>query len=390
MLAVVLPLVAIVVALVSWLLPRRRREERRQEQFAATRAQLREQRAHLTRAALERSPHRLPDGLPLLGHAHWVPAKPLPLHTVNLRWAEPSPSVDDAREQASKVVALRRGSASMSYSAATASFDPPSSFFNGPSYRLLAVEAAHQQVTLDMGTCHYFDAFDTTEIIGFETALGGGTSYRSWLGSPFDFARRAAIPGVSTLTLTRDGAADGLQFFMHERDSRNVGTAQNAFHVIPAGEFQPIDVSPIALRRDLDLWSTICREYAEEFLGHPESSGRSGWEIDWTSEEPYASLSRARSDGSLTVWFLGVGLDPLTWKPEILTACVFEHDLFERVFAGMKKSNDEGLVLSRQRFDDANVRAYLDEGRTLPAGAACLSLAWQHREQLATQRPSMP
>jgi hypothetical protein len=123
--------------------------------------------------------------------------------------------------------------------------------------------------------------------------------------------------GVSTLSLRVDrGSAS---FFMHERGSDSVGLAANTFHVLPAGEFQPIDVSPVSIDRGLDLWSTMCREYAEELLGHQDSAGRSGWSIDWEAEQPYCSLNDARAKGSVVPWFLGIGFDPLSWKPERLS-----------------------------------------------------------------------
>ena len=378
-LGVLLAAVGVLVALPAW---RQRRETVSRERFVTARELLRAERAGLSAEQFRRAAPQqiLADGIPLLGPAGWMPSRPVSLEQVQLRWVHEGPPIEDARQRARKLLPYREGHQRFnSFSDAVVALDAPTSFFNGRSYRLLGVSVDHGVPTLSMSVCDYFDAYDTGEVLGFEAALGE-SGYRNWLRDPFAFGIRAAVPGVSTLTLRRDGP--NLGFIMHYRGARSVGVAEGTYHVAPAGEFQPIDISPVSLRRDFDLWSTICREYAEEFLGCEESAGRSGYEIDWSQEEPYRSLTSSRAAGELSVWFLGVGLDPLTWKPEILTACVIDAPVFDSVFADLVRKNLEGTMVSLAPFDDVTISTYLDDGRTLAAGKACLALARQHRDLL--------
>jgi hypothetical protein len=81
-------------------------------------------------------------------------------------------------------------------------------------------------------------------------------------------------------------------------------------------------------------------------------------------------------------------MDPLTWKQEILTVAIFEPEVFDTIFQNIVTENDEGRLIfrdvdSRQMtpFTESNADSRFRD-RLLPAGAACLALAWQHRSKL--------
>jgi hypothetical protein len=160
---------------------------------------------------------------------------------------------------------------------------------------------------------------------------------------------------------------------------------QNTIHVTPAGEFQPSGLSRKAIGSEFNLWKTILRGYAEEFLPGKEAK-RSGGRDPLYAEHPYNLLNEARSESHLFVWYLGLGLDPLTWKPEILVACVIDAPTFDRIFGNMPDENRKGELLIGDGFglpfSQGEVDGYLHSGRMLAAGAACLQLAWQHRATL--------
>jgi hypothetical protein len=79
----------------------------------------------------------------------------------------------------------------------------------------------------------YFDKLDISEAIGHEIAearsrrageiTGRDLPFRSLVGDPFDFRRRAVLPAVTTLTLRR--AKAGASFLLHWRDPRKVAMA---------------------------------------------------------------------------------------------------------------------------------------------------------------------
>jgi hypothetical protein len=356
-------------------------------------------------------------GVPLLAEPEWLPTKPLKLDQVRLEWVESTTTEERSRQQfepaknQTRRYWPRSREFNDTYHETIQRLENPRKdlFFDGSSYRLLDVNSISQATqdsaafTLRFTTGRYFDALDTTEALAYETALLDlaiahglhripkfrpmSGPYRRWLGSPFDLSRRCAIPGVCTLTIRRNGTAG--TFILHERDPSRVALAQGVTHVTPAGEFQPQNLSATATKRDLDIWANIVREYAEEFLG---LEGAQGQPIDHLSEERLitfnSNLNQMYIAGEVSVHYLGIGLDPLSWKPEILTVAVFDSDAFDDAFSGIVHENSEGrLIFNNERlrtgipFTKEEVE-HRTAGRMLAAGCACLRLSWLHREIL--------
>ncbi|WP_405477754.1 hypothetical protein [Streptomyces canus] len=392
------------------------RDARRQgeiETFLRVRRHLKNHWSELTLASLAnpRAPHRPADsGLPLLTRPGWVPRAPLALSQVSLRLCD-APSKDDlvqTRRVASRYwPAGADGRQQEGYSAAITKHDPPTIWFDSPVYRLLKVDVAdHSSLVMDLCLSRYFEYQDLSESLLYEAAArhmrGNNRPFegplRQHLGNPFDLSRRCALPGINVVTVrVKDSKSF---FFMQRRSNKGVGTAFNSTHVAPAGEFQPhTDALPIR-RSDLNIWHTIMREYAEEFLGHPDSSGGSGVVIDYANDRPFAGLEAARRSGMLRVSFLGIGINPLTWKPEICVACVWEASEFDRTFANMLQENDEGVLVVGSHmtaggfhglpFTSENVLGYAQDPSTVPEGRACLALAWRWRNELGIPAARAP
>jgi hypothetical protein len=126
------------------------------------------------------------------------------------------------------------------------------------------------------------------------------------------------------------------------------------------------------------------REYAEEFLGAEDAQGKGGTWIDYKEDFPYRDLNIARADRRLHVYILGLGFDPLVWKPELLTVCVIEAQAFDRIFSSMVSENEEGLILKGRGslglpFEPATIERYCSAADISPNAKACLQLAWKHR-----------
>ena len=364
----------------------------------------------------------LVEDVPLLVKPGWIPAQPLPFEMVRLDWVEPSGSeaamrsvFEPAREITRRYWA-RGQEYRDTYHNVIERLEHPNMrlFFDGSSYRLLDVaisadddSSLKTSLTLTFTAGRYFDALDTTDVLGYETALldiGSKQSrrlrrptlerrdpmrgkYRLWLRDPFDLSRRCGIPGVCTLTIRRGSPV--ASFILHERNPAKVAVAQGVAHVTPAGEFQPRDLSSLASIVGLDLWNNMTREYAEEFLGVEEAQGQP---IDEGNSillrNTMSTLDAARERGEIVTRFLGIGLDPLTWKPEILTVAIFDPIVFDTVFRDIIRENDEGkLVFVDDRstagipFTEDNVTHRI-RGRMLTAGQACLWLAWKYRREL--------
>ncbi|WP_327727754.1 hypothetical protein OG250_12520 [Streptomyces sp. NBC_00487] len=403
-------LVAVVAAMLAYAPQRLASRERSVALFVRTRQHLRLRRTELTTACHgAQAAHRADPELPLLTRPGWIPPRPLPLDAIRmtLRDTRPEERLDGSRATLHRYWPRGESTGRLTaYSAAIEAYDRPTVWFNGPSYRLLEVaappaDAPEAGLDLTFSLSHYFDGLDTGEALAYEAALrdlrgrgkGGGRPpagpYRRRLGSPFALGARAALPGISTLTIRiEDGRP---YFFLHRREAGKVAVATGITHVVPAGEFQPhTDALPV-WRSDLDLWRNTMREYAEEFLGAADATGDGGVTIDYERDLPYADFQRAVHEGRARVRFLGLGLDPLPWKPEICLVCVWDAAAFDEIFAAMGERNEEGVLVVGSRtgtayqgipFTEENVLGYATHPGTLAAGRTCLALAWRWRREL--------
>lgn len=380
------------------------------ELFIRTNSFLRAERGKLVdRCLTHQSGYQFDIEVPLFTQRGWIPNGPVSMDSVSLSIRAPreDEAIGEARRQ---LLPYWPGGARerrfSSYSAAVEDLCPPAAWFNGCSYRLLEINvvgpdlAAQTKPDFDLvfSLGHYFDGLDTTEALAFEAAhdelhgkrdLSEG-KYRGWLESPFRLNQRSALLGVNILTLRVDG--DRVGFFLHQRHPARVASAMNTTHVVPAGEFQPQSDSLPVWTSDLNLWYTAMREYAEEFLGVAEASGDTGVSIDYGKDEPYAHFDRALLAGHAKLRFLGIGLDPLSWKPEACLVCIWDAAAFDILFSGMLTDNAEGKLLVGRRntngsfygmdFSEENVLGYAQRSDVLPAGRACLTLAWRWRREL--------
>jgi hypothetical protein len=389
-----------------------KRDESR-DLFARTSALLKAERGNLANRFLANQLRfQFDDKVPLLTQSGWIPNGPVSMNSMNLsiRASREDETIGEARRRLLRYWPGGSGQRRFpSYSAALEDLAPPASWFNGCSYRLLEINVPESDLTaqiqpnLDLvfSLGHYFDGLDTTEALAYEAAhdavykrrdLSGG-KYRRWLGSPFRLNQRSALLGVNILTLRVDG--DRVGFFLHQRHPARVASAMNTTHVVPAGEFQPHSDSLPVWASDLNLWYTAMREYAEEYLGVAEASGDTGVSIDYEIDEPYASLNRALLEGHAKLRFLGIGLDPLSWKPEACLVCIWDAVAFDSLFSKMLTDNAEGKLLVGHRnangsfdgmdFSEENVLGYAQRSDVLPAGRACLELAWRWRGELGLQ-----
>jgi hypothetical protein len=315
------------------------------DQWRAVRRRLNQSRRQLCLAAARRYPASWSvAGTPFL--ALWQPDEPVPVDDLRLSWAV-SPPVEALPSPA----ALPQGFSS--YSAAIGALDRPVLFEDRPCYRLLCV--SDEELTFGPG--RYFDKLDTAEALAHEFCAGASQS-RDRIGDPFDLGRRAVIPDVQTLVVSRDG-----RFLAQWRDPARVAANGGIHGLAPTGEFQPAGPDPLA---DLDLRRCVAREYAEEILGVPEL------------RDPPDSFYTPFESMPLSV--LGIGVDALTLSASILTVAVV--DSLDDAVA----DNAEGTVM-RLPFDAETVRRFVREEPMTSPGAATLALAW--RWAAATRTPAV-
>jgi hypothetical protein len=325
--------------------------------WRAARAALNEERARLGEAASALYPDAgRVAGTPLLCRDGWVPDAPVPLTGLRLEWDErPAPPA-----VAGPAGGLPDGY--RTYAEAMAALAPPKVFEDRPSYRLLDVALP----VLRFGPARYFDGVNVGECVAHELAAGTeGLPLRTRIGDPCDLARRPALCAVTTLTATASGS-----YVLHWRDPAKVAHAGGLHQVMPVGVFQP-------LRGEApDLWQCMVREYAEEFLGKGEDYGDGFVQEEWPF---HRAMTAARDEGRLRAYFLGLGVDPLTFALDLLTAVVMDDDVFGDLFGGLVAVNEEGTV-SMAPLAGPVPRP------VQPAGAAALALARRHREALGLTR----
>ncbi|WP_051712504.1 hypothetical protein [Spirillospora albida] len=306
-------------------------------------------------------------GTALLCRDGWIPPRPLPLESIRLEW-DASPVPPAVTGPAGGLPPGYR-----TYADAMAALAPPRVFENRPAYRLLGAAPP----VLRFGPARYFDAVNVGEAAAHELAVGGG-ALRARVGDPCDPARRPALTAVTTLTVTTSGT-----YVLHHRDAARVAHGGGLRHVMPVGAFQPAGASepPAGERDDLDLWRCMVREYAEELLGRGEDYGEGFVQDEWPW---HRELTAARGRGELRAWFLGLGVDPLSFAVDLLTVVVVRDEAFARLFGDLVAVNEEGDVAL------APFEGTVPE-RMQPAGAAALELAWRHRRGLgirSARRPS--
>lgn len=374
-----------------------------------------------TRAYLNASRHRLtglarrqyPDGwfVPgtgLLARPAWIPDRPVPLEQVRLRWApEPPPAVLDGT--APELAAVRPPRAGPGryprYSEAVGELARPGLFENRVCYRLLEAGAGPE---LTFGRGRYFDLIDTCEAAahefaaahpadGAQAADGGRAAdmpFRRALGDPTDLGRRPVMSAISTLTIRHDRDRREAEFLLHWRDPAKVASGGGLYQVMPVGMFQPSHDAAWNEANDFDLWRSIVRELSEELLGTTEDYGSGERPVDYAGWEFSRALDQARARGELRVFWLGLGMDPLTFVADMLSVAVFDAKVFDAMFGRLVSANAEG---HRVEFEDGTGRAAglplrADQVARLTrdepmqvAGAALLGLAWAHRETLLAE-----
>jgi transcriptional regulator with XRE-family HTH domain len=337
-----------------------------QARWRQERRWLNQHRSELARLAVQLYPdeHRVPD-TPLIADPGWIPDEPIELRSLQLTLDEQPHSVAVEGTEAETLPIRPLCAPGLwfdRYTSAIRHLDPPRLFESRSSYRLLGDQLGAG--TLHFGLAAYFDKLDVSEALGHELAIaclcdrnGVPTSaeplrdqlgFRTLIGNPFDPTRRAIIPAVTTLTIRLRRYPAEPSFLLH--------------------------------------W----REYSEELLGTPEHDGTRSKPIDYHGWPLYRDLEDAQKSGSLVPFALGLGLDALTLAATILTVVVIDDDVFTRAFGAATRYNEEGEIVAIGDgrategipFTQESVRRLLTSEPMASPGAACLALAWRHRDRV--------
>jgi hypothetical protein len=278
--------------------------------------------------------------------------------------------------------------------------------WNGFCYRLMEIELSESSPfpRLHFARARYFDYINLGEARGFEAAyfmqIAGMTpeqmaasphcTFRKFPGSIFNPANRVAIASVDTITIIIDQKSGNKHFLQHQRN-QSVATAPGTLCVVPAGTFQPVipvsqteaaNMAP-AWQQDYSIMETMVREFLEECLGLEEKIMRTPPGRDWRKHdrqvaEAYKALKEAllENRGKAKAWFFGIGFDPVTEYPEMLTALVIDAELFRSLVLLGREGLGEEVKVSEQVFQDIIVSE--SSSRWTASGLACIQLAHLH------------
>jgi hypothetical protein len=340
-------------------------------------------------------------------HPDWAMSAPVDIGQVRLTLlpdARP-PTINGSEPEAQLSLPLHSlGHRYDRYSTAIRYLDRPRLFENRHSYRLLAVAREGSRTSLDFGIATYFDKVDISETLVHEFASAyidrshrhlspppswEDLPFRTLIGSPFDLSRRPVLPGVITLTLRRSPATSP-SMLLHLRDPSRVAIGGRVPTLIPSGEFQPSTIAASSYESDLDLWRNVVREYSEELLGTPEHDGSQGSPLDYERWPLFRMLTEARDRGHVRLLFLGIACNPLSLGTDVLTVAVFDDTTFDLAFQSLRRFNSEGSILGHDprrstpglAFDQGTVDRLLRDHQLAPSSAACLALAWRHRDEI--------
>jgi hypothetical protein len=381
----------------------RRRKGNRKDAFRQGLSAVGTDQHELTRIAWLRTPphwKRYPWFQLLAPGDSWIPNEPFEITDVKLSLHSHSNSTNSvarAKDAASDLLKPLDLGSRARYSTALTKLSGMNGLFDGTIYRPIGIDFG-QEKRIDFERASYFEYLDTSEVLSLEMevrkssgSLARGGTYRKSLGNPFNLQNRVCSLGINTLTLrlALDGSAT---FFLHLRDPLLVANSSGLIALAPAGEFTPSSITMEAMTEDFDFRRNVIREYAEEFLGHKEARGQGGVRIDFAGETPFSDIWEGMQNGSIVLKGLGIGLDPLTWKPELLTVCTFQAAIFDTIFANMVRRNDEGALIIGENnvglaFNEDTVKRYRSAPFASPTAAAALHLCWRSRRSLGVMSP---
>ena len=332
---------------------------------------------------------------PLIARAHWLPESLVPIREIDdlLDWVDSHkpamPLFPLFQVRRERMLELYKDEREVNHRAR-----------DDVTYRLVDVGQERGLPKLVFAESSYAPYIDTCEALLHEvasayTSLKVPTTHdvlkrckwRTGIKDVFDLTNRDACAGINTLCILADPEAD--RWLLHKR----YGTMEAAgmLHVLPAGTFQPFMEGDQDHRVEFSLHANVFREFCEEVLCKEKEmlELRRNGSSAITMREFYKSPRLEQTskvyepffEGALgSHWFLGLGLDVCTLKPEILTVLIINRRALLELVPEIPMNNLEGRYLYKP-FNPKALEAYAhsnDAGREgvntmLAAGSAAIA-----------------
>lgn len=332
--------------------------------------------------------HRKVDGtpdFPLISKPEWLPKSMVPLERI--RTSLQSQGHEVGRFQPKPKLELREDDRRTATEWFT-SLRPQGKLTNDPTYALTELKIGEEEIGLLVETSDYFSYYDNLEAAALELSLAISKQSTKQKKTPVhtelpirssfgditsDFRKRPLAIGMNCLTILKR-ANGNHEFLFHDRsrygtEQVTLAEANEVWHVVPAGSFQAAGESDQVA---CNFSRGIMREYAEELVSERMvesciSEGRDFFDI-----EKVARLRKSVEDRKSSLWWLGMGLDPVTTKLETLMLCIVDCEDMniqrpEDYFSPSWEGRVFPVALDRRRIE-----SLLTAEKCLPAGAACL------------------
>ena len=330
----------------------------------------------------------LDEKVPILYQDECIPPTPIDLGKVKLEW-QSRRNFDFDKSIFSKNDILPFGE--KRYSSPLNEFVEGINLFDAPTYRLMGTEKTEENdYVLKFGLDTYFNYVNTCELLAYEFCKEimrrvkdvrelsadfiknkAKLRLRSQARDPFDFTNRSAAAGINTMLIVMDNKKPST-FYLHHRSDR-VAECMNTISVVPAGTFQPRAERDSFHSQDFNLYTNLMREFAEELLGKEELNSTSKMFTDIFEIDLLKKINFFIKQGIVRAYYLGMGLDCLTTKPEIFTALIFERETIDTFLWQKFVDCDEGETFEVE-FSPQQLRSGIEDDEIVPAGAACLWL----------------
>ena len=272
-----------------------------------------------------------------------------------------------------------------------------------PTYRLLELEDDIPVKKMLFGPDRYDNFINTCELLSFvfsQTLYEQDKLSREVMNTlnfplrdqidPFDFYNRSCSVGIITLLIFSD-IANGTFYLHHRAGANSKGKEQelllpveagNTIHVVPSGTFQPSHEEDVHHHQDFQIYRNIMREFGEELFGKKEYGAMHGKSYDVLSETPIKQFDNMICNGEGKAYYLGIGLDCLNLKPEILTVLVFDTRKINRFMQELEFENCFEGEYFEVEFTKEELLRFVNEDRIQPSCAACLWQAHNYYEFL--------
>jgi len=321
----------------------------------------------------------LSEQIPIIYKKDWIPDRPIELRSINLEYSHDQFDFRNSLFNNYELLPTPdRYSENLNHYLEGIKLE------DNFAYRLKSIKKTNGNYSIECAPATYFDYIDTCEFLSYEFSNEVfeksekvhqenidisklHPKMRDQIDI-FDFDNRSLVIGINTILII--STKKGNFFFMHKRSKKNLAEAMNTYHVVPAGTFQPRHKEDGLHDMEFDMYKNIMREFGEELLGQQEFQTLATDLEDVIDIDPVSFYHSLIESGKGHAYFLGMGLDCLTTKPEFFTALVFKDLDVKRV---KFKDNFEGehfpVSLTEERMN-----YYMEYEKTLPAGAACIWL----------------